>query len=72
MYRITLDKIDKVNTNTMQRINIFNTKTMQNRQCKYVIVVGEGAKHFQSSKSQKRAVFPKRVWFSQNEQKLAE
>ena len=36
LYRITLDKIYKVNTNAMQTIYKINTKTMQNRHCKYV------------------------------------
>ena len=40
MYIITLDKINEVNTNAMQKIDEQYTKTMQNRQCKYI---GEGS-----------------------------
>ena len=42
MYRIVLDKIYKVNTNTIQTIYKINTNTKQNRHCKYVDIVGEG------------------------------
>ena len=37
-----LDKIYKVNTNTIQTIYKINTNTKQNRHCKYVDIIGEG------------------------------
>ena len=46
MYRFTLDKIYKVNTNTIQTIYKINTNTKQNRHCKYEDIVGEGQSAF--------------------------